>query len=73
MREEYGFSKGVRGVHAPRCAAGVDAEVDGAPAVAVVTLGPDLAHAFPNSQSANEALRLLIKAARKVQELPKAS
>jgi CO dehydrogenase/acetyl-CoA synthase gamma subunit (corrinoid Fe-S protein) len=72
MREEYDFSKGVRGAHAARYAAGVELVVDGAAPVAMVTLDPDVANAFPNAQSVNEALRLLINAAKNAQELAKA-
>jgi hypothetical protein len=36
-------------------------------------LDPDVSVAFPDSQSVNEALRLLIKAAKGAKNLPKAS
>ncbi len=68
MEEEYDFSKGARGVHAARYAAGVEVVVDGAAPVAVVTLDPDVANVFPDAQSVNEALRLLIDTAKNVQE-----
>lgn len=51
---EYDFSKGVRGKYAERFAAGTN----------VVVLAPDVAAAFPDSESVNEALRALLKIAR---------
>jgi len=39
----------------------------------MVALDPDVAGVFSNSQSVNEALRLLIKVAKRAQELAKAS
>jgi len=39
----------------------------------LVALDPDVKAAFPDAQSVNEALRLLIKTARAAQELQKAS
>jgi len=62
MREEYDFSQSVR---APYAALAGD--------VQVVTLDADVRDAFPDSQSVNEALRVLIKAAKGVKDLPKAS
>ncbi|MEO6983423.1 MAG: hypothetical protein ABI072_09950 [Edaphobacter sp.] len=62
MREEYDFSQSVR---APYAALAGD--------VGVVTLDEDVRAAFPDSQSVNEALRVLIKAAKGVKDLPKAS
>jgi hypothetical protein len=50
---EYNFSGGVRGKYAMRYAEGSN----------VVVLSPDVAEAFPDSASVNEALRLLIKLA----------
>ncbi len=38
-----------------------------------VVLDADVSVAFPDSQSVNEALRLLIKAAKNVKDVPKAS
>jgi hypothetical protein len=55
MLEEYNFSRGVRGKHAGRYAKGTN----------IVALAPDVARAFPDSRSVNEALRMLIKIARK--------
>ena len=62
MREEYDFSQSVR---APYAALAGD--------VQVVTLDADVRAAFPDSQSVNEALRVLIKAAQGVKDLRKAS
>lgn len=55
LLEEYDFSKGVRGKYAHRYASGTN----------VVVLAPDVVAAFPDSQSVNEALRALLKIARK--------
>jgi hypothetical protein len=54
MLDEYDFSKGVRGKYARRYAEGSN----------VVVLSPDVAEAFPDSASVNEALRALVKIAR---------
>jgi len=54
MLNEYDFSKGVRGKYAKRYAAGSN----------VVVLLPDVAEVFPDSESVNEALRVLLKIAR---------
>jgi len=54
MLNEYDFSKGVRGKYAKRYAAGTN----------VVVLLPDVAEVFPDSESVNEALRVLLKIAR---------
>ncbi len=54
MMSEYDFSKGVRGKYAKRYAAGTN----------VVILSPDVAKVFPDSESVNEALRVLVKIAR---------
>jgi len=56
MREEYDFSNAVRGKYANRFPKDV----------VMVTLAPDVAAAFPDANSVNEALRVLIKAAKKV-------
>jgi hypothetical protein len=50
----YDFSKGVRGKYAQRYAEGTN----------VIVLAPDVAEAFPDSESVSQALRLLIKIAR---------
>jgi hypothetical protein len=55
MLSDYDFSKGVRGKYAKRYAAGTN----------VVVLAPDVATAFPDADSVNEALRALMKIARK--------
>ncbi len=52
IREEYDFSKGIRGKYARRYAEGSN----------VVVLEPDVAAKFPNSEAVNEALRELIRA-----------
>ena len=62
MREEYDFSQSVRSPYAAL-----------AGEVHIVTLDPDVKAAFPDSRSVNEALRLLIRAAKSAQELQKAS
>ncbi len=49
MREQYDFSKGVRGKYTDRLAKGVK----------LVVLDPDVAEAFPTSEQVNEALRRL--------------
>lgn len=54
MRDEYDFTGGKRGRYAKRYAAGTN----------LVLLEPDVAAAFPDSESVNQALRLLVKAAR---------
>ncbi len=54
MLDEYDFSKGVRGKYARRYADGTN----------IVVLSPDVAKVFPDSESVNEALRVLIKIAR---------
>jgi hypothetical protein len=63
MEAEYDFSGGVRNPYAARFREGTTQ----------VILDPDVSAAFPDSQSVNEALRLLIKAAKSVRDLPKAS
>lgn len=57
MRAEYDFSKGVRGKYHKRIAK------EGSN---IVVLEPDVAKAFPDSASVNEALRLLLKAGQSV-------
>ena len=61
MRAEYDFSKAVRGITAARYARGTN----------VVLLDPDVAEAFPDTQSVNEALRTPARLAR-VPRRPKA-
>ena len=55
MMDEYDFSKGVRGKYAKRYAEGNN----------IVVLSPDVAEFFPDSQSVNQALRLLIEIANR--------
>jgi hypothetical protein len=55
MLDEYDFSKGERGKYAKRYAERNN----------VVILDPDIAAVFPDSASVNEALRTLVKIARK--------
>jgi hypothetical protein len=50
MRDEYDFSKGVRGKHAKRFAEGTN----------LVLLEPEVAKYFPTAKSVNLALRGLI-------------
>jgi hypothetical protein len=58
MEPEYDFSDGVANPYAARFGEGTT----------LVTLESDVATAFPDSVSVNEALRVLIKAAKNVQE-----
>jgi hypothetical protein len=55
MRPEYDMTGGVRGKYAGHF------QKD----VVMVTLAPDVAAAFPNADAVNEALRVLLKAAKK--------
>ncbi len=55
MRPEYDFSGGVRGKYANRYRKGTN----------VVLLDPDVAAAFPDSTSVNEALRALLEITRR--------
>jgi hypothetical protein len=58
LRSEYDFSKmqdGVRGKYVERYRAGTN----------VVLLDPDVAQAFPTSDSVNEALRMLMQIAQR--------
>jgi hypothetical protein len=54
IRPEYDFSHGVRGKHYEAYRAGTN----------VVLLDPDVAKGFTNSESVNQALRLLLQLAR---------
>lgn len=54
MREEYDFSNAVRGRYVKQFARDV----------VMVPLDPDVAAAFPDAASVNDALRLLIKTAK---------
>ncbi len=51
MRDNYDFSKGVRGKYARRYREGTN----------VVLLEPEVAKAFPASEAVNKALRKLMK------------
>jgi len=55
---EYDFSKGIRGKYAAQYAEGSN----------LVLLAPDVAEFFPDSQSVNEALRLLVQIAQRRRE-----
>ena len=55
MLDEYDFSQGERGKYAKRYAEGTN----------VVVLAPDVAAVFPDTEAVNEALRALVKIARK--------
>lgn len=55
MLAEYDFSQGTRGKYAKRYAEGTN----------VVVLAPDVAAAFPDAASVNEALRALLKIAKR--------
>jgi len=74
MGRSYDFSNAVQGVHHKDYneghSVGIVAE-DGAENL--VLLDPDVRSAFPDSRSVNEALRLLIRAAKSAQGLRKAS
>jgi hypothetical protein len=56
MRKEYDFTHAVRGKYVERFPQDV----------VMVTLDPDVATAFPNADAVNDALRVLLKAAKKV-------
>jgi hypothetical protein len=60
MRPEYDFSNAVRGKYHKRLAK------EGSN---VVVLEPDIAKAFPDSASVNEALRVVLKAGRTARRL----
>jgi hypothetical protein len=55
LRPEYDFSSGVRGRHHAAYKAGTN----------VVLLDADVARAFPDSSSVNQALRMLLEIAKK--------
>lgn len=56
MRPEYDMTGGVHGKYVERFPQDV----------VMVTLAPDVAAAFPDADAVNEALRVLLKAAKKV-------
>ena len=62
MREEYDFSNATRNPYVQKFRD-----------LNLVSLDPDVRAAFPDSHAVNEALRLLIKTAKRAQELAKAS
>jgi hypothetical protein len=62
MRDEYDFSNGIRNPYVQRFQ-----ELN------LVSLDEDVKAAFPDSKSVNDALRLLIKAAKGAQRFQKAS
>ena len=62
MRDEYDFSNGIRNPYVQRFQ-----ELN------LVSLDEDVKASFPDSKSVNDALRLLIKAAKGAQNLQKAS
>jgi hypothetical protein len=53
MRDEYDFSKGVRGKYAKRFATGSN----------IVVLDPDVARLYPDSKTVNDTLRALARIA----------
>ncbi len=57
MRPEYDFSGGVRGKYADRYRKGTN----------VVLLDPEVAAAFPDSTSVNDALRALLAIAKRTE------
>ena len=57
MRAEYDFSGGVRGKYAERYRQGTN----------VVLLDPEVAEAFPDSKSVNEALRAILAVAARAE------
>jgi hypothetical protein len=55
MKDNYDFSKGVRGKYAKRFAEGTN----------MVVLDPEIAKLFPTSEAVNKALRKLIEDEKK--------
>ena len=62
MREEYDFSNAIRNPYVQRFQ-----ELN------LVSLDPDVKAAFPDSKSVNDALRVVMQAAKVLQEFKKAS
>lgn len=62
MRAEYDFSGGVRGKYVDRYRRGIN----------VVLLDPELAEAFPDSKSVNDALRALVAIATRAESRKRA-
>jgi hypothetical protein len=57
MKTEYDFSGGIRGKYVDRYRRGTN----------VVLVDPELAEAFPDSKSVNDALRALVAIARRAE------
>jgi hypothetical protein len=55
MRAEYDFSKGVRGKYAQRFREGTN----------IVVLAPEVAEMFPDSAAVNDALKALVRIAKR--------
>ncbi len=62
MREEYDFSGGVRGKYVDRYRRGIN----------VALIDPELAEAFPDSKSVNDALRALVAIATRAESRKRA-
>jgi hypothetical protein len=62
MRAEYHFSGGVRGKYVDRYRSGIN----------VVLIDPELAEAFPDSKSVNDALRALVAIATRAESRKRA-
>ncbi len=62
MREEYDFSGGVRGKYVDRYRRGIN----------VALIDPELAEAFPDSKSVNDALRVLVAIATRAESRKRA-
>lgn len=62
MRAEYDFSGGVHGKYVDRYRRGVN----------VVLIAPELAEAFPDSKSVNDALRALVAIATRAESRKRA-
>jgi len=58
MRARYDFSRATRGKYVKRFPKDV----------VMVTLAPDVAAAFPDADAVNEALRVILKAAKKASQ-----
>ncbi len=79
MQPEYDFSEAIQGRHAQRYAEGHLTTIykeDGSvevreyrPAQGAVTLDPDVAEMFPTAAAVNEALRFLLRVARKNEQI----
>ena len=62
MRSEYDFSAGIRGKYVDACRDGTN----------VVLIDPELAIAFPDSKSVNDALRVLLAIATRAESRKRA-